>query len=235
MVFKQVRQPLSILSIQCKKIKGVFIVNWLIILAFAVSSSIDNLGIGISYGIRKIQIRLGPNILIGIICFLMSMAGISFGIWLSKILPGMLPVIFGAVLLFIIGIRIILLATPRKKETSTVINENDHPFKSIKGTLRNPELADTDMSGEIGWGEAIILGVALSANALTNGLGAGLLGLSPFAISLTAAIGSIVSVWAGVNLGSKLADIRIGSFTVGQFGTIISGVLILVLAFTAFF
>ncbi|OIK12200.1 sporulation membrane protein YtaF [Bacillus sp. MUM 116] len=208
---------------------------WLIILAFAVSSSIDNLGVGISYGIRKIQIRLGPNILIGIICFLMSIAGISFGLWLSKILPGMLPVIFGAVLLFIIGIRIILLAVPRKKAASKMNTEHDQQSKSIEGILRNPEAADVDKSGEIGWGEAIILGIALSANALTNGLGAGLLGLSPLAISLTAAIGSIVSVWAGVNLGSKLADIRIGSFTVGQFGTIISGIIILVIAFTAFF
>ncbi|EKN68096.1 hypothetical protein BAZO_06269 [Schinkia azotoformans LMG 9581] len=76
--------------------------NWLIILAFAVSSSIDNLGVGISYGIRKIQIRMGPNILIAVICFLMSMAGISFGLWLSNILPGMLPMIFGAFLLFLL-------------------------------------------------------------------------------------------------------------------------------------
>lgn len=209
--------------------------TWLIILAFAVSSSIDNLGVGISYGIRKIHIRVGPNLLIGIICFLMSLAGISFGIWLSKILPGMLPVIFGAVLLFIIGIRIILLAAPRKKASLTVETPAPQRPKSIKGILKNPETADSDGSGEIGWGESIILGIALSANALTNGLGAGLLGLSPLAISLTAAIGSVVSVWAGVRLGVNLANIRIGSFTVGQFGTIISGVLILVIAFTSFF
>ncbi|MED4351924.1 sporulation membrane protein YtaF [Schinkia azotoformans] len=209
--------------------------NWLIILAFAVSSSIDNLGVGISYGIRKIQIRLGPNILIAVICFLMSMAGISFGLWLSNILPGMLPMIFGAFLLFIIGIRIILLSAPRKKGNLEEVSEPTKQPTSIKGILRNPEVADADKSGDIGWGEAIILGVALSANALTNGLGAGLLGLSPLAISLTAAIGSFISVWAGVNVGSKLADVRIGSFTVGQFGTIISGVIILIIAFTAFF
>ncbi len=209
--------------------------GWMIILAFAVSSSIDNLGVGISYGIRKIQIRIGPNILMAVICFLMSMAGISFGLWLSKILPGMLPVIFGAFLLFIIGIRIILLSVPRKKEVSKKESGETKQAASITGILRNPEVADVDKSGEIGWGEAILLGVALSANALTNGLGAGLLGLSPLAISITAAIGSFISVWAGVNAGVKLADVRIGSFTLGQFGTIISGIIILVIAFTAFF
>ncbi|MGE7185525.1 sporulation membrane protein YtaF [Peribacillus sp. NPDC006672] len=208
--------------------------SWLIILAFAVSSSVDNLGVSISYGIRKIRIGLGANLLIGFICFLMSIAGISFGVWLSRILPGMFPVIIGAFFLIIIGIRIILLATPRKKVLA-VSHEHSNPSPSMKGVLKDPEAADVDNSGEIGWGEAVILGVALSANALTNGLGAGLLGFSPLAISLTAAIGSIISVWAGVKLGHKLASVRIGSFTLGEFGTIISGIIILIIAIRAFF
>ncbi|WP_312470888.1 sporulation membrane protein YtaF [Neobacillus sp.] len=210
--------------------------SWLIILAFAVSSSVDNLGVGISYGIRKIRIGLGANLLIGLICFLMSIVGITFGIWLSKILPGIFPVIIGAFFLLIIGIRIILLGAPRKKRTVAVSTESgQHQSPSMKGILRNPEVADVDNSGEIGLGEALLLGVALSANALTNGLGAGLLGFSPLEISLTAAIGSIISVWAGVKLGHKLADVRIGSFTLGEFGTIISGIIIIIIAFTAFF
>ncbi|WP_082191285.1 sporulation membrane protein YtaF [Peribacillus loiseleuriae] len=215
--------------------RSVSTLSWLIILAFAVSSSIDNLGVGISYGIRKIRVGIGANVLIAVICFLMSITGITFGMWLSQILPGMFPVIIGALLLVIIGVRIILLATPRKKEKSQVVQDSNTQSKSIKGILENPEVADLDQSGAIGWGEAVVLGVALSANALTNGLGAGLLGFSPLAISLTAAIGSFISVWIGVKLGYKLADVRIGSFTLGQFGTILSGIIILVLAFTAFF
>ncbi|HBZ10610.1 MAG TPA: sporulation membrane protein YtaF [Bacillus bacterium] len=208
---------------------------WLIILAFAISSSIDNLGVGISYGIRKINVRMGPNFMIAVTCFLFSMAGISFGLWLSNIFPGMLPVIFGAFLLFVIGIRIILLDAPRNNTTSKGNKKHKEQTKTLKGLLRNPESADADLSGDIGWGEAVILGVALSANALTNGLGAGLLGLSPLAISLTAAIGSFISVWAGVKLGAKLSNMRIGSYTVGQFGTVLSGAIILVIAITAFF
>ncbi|MFJ5624348.1 sporulation membrane protein YtaF [Peribacillus loiseleuriae] len=215
--------------------RSVSTLSWLIIVAFAVSSSIDNLGVGISYGIRKIRVGIGANVLIAVICFLMSITGITFGMWLKKILPGMFPVIIGALLLVIIGVRIILLATPRKKEKSQVVQDSNTQSKSIKGILENPEVADLDQSGAIGWGEAVVLGVALSANALTNGLGAGLLGFSPLAISLTAAIGSFISVWIGVKLGYKLADVRIGSFTLGQFGTILSGIIIVVLAFTAFF
>ena len=205
--------------------------TWLIILAFAVSSSIDNLGVGISYGIRKIKIGVGSNCLIAVVCFLLSMGGITFGMLMSTVLPGMLPVIFGALLLVVIGIRVILLAKPSMKKSA--MEEVVEP-STISGILRNPEVADVDQSGDIGWLEAIFLGVALSANALTNGLGAGLLGLSPLVISITAAIGSFVSVWLGVKLGGKLADVRIGSFTVGQFGTILSGVIILLIAVSAF-
>ncbi|MCL1694511.1 sporulation membrane protein YtaF [Lysinibacillus sp. BPa_S21] len=209
--------------------------NWLMIVAFTFSSSIDNLGVGLSYGIRKINVRFDKNILISIICFLMSMGGISFGVWLSKILPGMLPVIIGALLLFIIGIRIILLAKPQKQETSTEESSYEIQSNTVQDILRNPEEAQFNKSGEIGWGEAVLLGIALSANALTNGVGAGLLGLSPLVISITAAIGSFITVWLGVLLGSKVADVRIGSFTLGQFGTIISGVILLIVAFGAFF
>lgn len=83
--------------------------------------------------------------------------------------------------------------------------------------------------------EAVILGIALSANAVTNGLGAGLLGLSPLAISLTAALGSFITVWFGVALGRKVAGIHIGSFTLGQFGTILSGVIVIFIACNSFF
>ncbi|WP_019122551.1 sporulation membrane protein YtaF [Brevibacillus massiliensis] len=208
--------------------------NWLPILGFAISSSIDNLGVGISYGIRGIRIGLGSNLLIAVICFLFSEAGILFGQWLSKVLPGIFPVLAGAFLLFVIGLRIILMAVPRKRDAA---NETvtEAPAKGIKGILNNPEIADFDKSGEIGFGEAIVLGIALSANALTNGLGAGLLGLSPLAISLTAAVGSFVTVWAGVAIGRRAAAVRIGSFTLGQFGTLLSGVILLVIAYNTLF
>jgi putative sporulation protein YtaF len=205
------------------------------ILGFAISSSVDNLGVGLSYGIRNIRIGLLSNIVVAVICFLFSEAGISFGKWISLIMPGILPAIVGAFLLVIIGIRIILLTTSHKRqlvndETTTTITQS----KRIRVILENPEIADTDRSGEIGLGEAIILGIALSANALTNGLGAGLLGFSPLAISLTAAIGSFITVWLGVYLGQKVADVRIGCYTLGEFGTILSGFILLVIATTTF-
>jgi putative Mn2+ efflux pump MntP len=146
------------------------------------------------------------------------MVGITFGRWISTILPGIFHVIVAVVLLTLIGIRIILLVVSHRNNGSD----------------------ELDSSGEenvryIGWIESSVLGVALSANALTNGLGAGLFGLSPLAISLTSALGSFITIWLGVMVGQKAANVRIGSFTLGQCGGLISGVTILIVAFTQIF
>jgi len=207
--------------------------SWLIILALTFSSSIDNLGVGLSYGIRNIRVSLLSNTLISVICFLFSACGIYAGMWISKILPGIFPVVLGAVILVIIGLRIMLLAVPRKnqaqKETSpTTLSSVDG---AIEGTVSTP----TVELRYIGFVESMILGVALSANALTNGIGAGLLGFSPILISVLAAIGSFVTIALGVSFGIKLSHVRIGKFTLGQFGTLISGALLLLVAFFAFF
>nr|WP_257146548.1 manganese efflux pump [Priestia megaterium] len=198
--------------------KGEYKMEWLFILGFALSSSIDNFGVGISYGVRKIRIRWLSNLLIAAICFLFSMVGIMFGRWISTVLPGLFPVIIAVVLLTLIGIRIILLVVSQRNN-------------------RIGELGSTDQENVryIGWIESSVLGVALSANALTNGLGAGLLGLSPLAISLTSAFGSFITVWLGVTVGQKAANVQIGKFTLGQFGTLISGITILIVAFTQIF
>ncbi|MGG1320476.1 manganese efflux pump [Priestia megaterium] len=198
--------------------KGEYKMEWLFILGFALSSSIDNFGVGISYGVRKVRIKWLSNLLIAAICFLFSMVGITFGRWISTILPGVFHVIVAVVLLTLIGIRIILLV----------------------GSQRNDGIDQLDSTGQvkvrsIGWIESSVLGVALSANALTNGLGAGLLWLSPLAISLTSAFGSFITVWLGVMVGQKAANVQIGKFTLSQCGTLISGITILIVAFTQIF
>lgn len=213
-------------------------VTWILIFGFAVSSSLDNLGVGISYGIRGIRINHLSNLIIAVICFILSMSGIISGQWIAEVLPGILPVLIGALLLFIVGARIILLAVPRKKQESNQNSEEAGETASsgsLKGILQNPETVDKDKSGSIGNLEAAVLGVALAANAVTNGIGAGMMGLSPIAISLTAAGGGYITIWLGVTLGKKMLAIRIGSFTLGQFSTILSGIIIILIACNSFF
>lgn len=206
--------------------------TWIFILGLALSSSLDNLGVGISYGIRKIRISLFSNSIISIVCFLFSFSGILFGKWISTVIPGILPILISVFILFAIGFRIVWLSIPRKQQNE---EKESKELKGFSAILQNPESVDFDKSKDIGIIEAFVLGVALSTNALVNGLSAGLLGYSPLVISLAAAIGSFLAVWIGAKLGQKAADIQIGSFKLGQFGTLISGILLMLIAFKFFF
>jgi putative sporulation protein YtaF len=203
---------------------------WLTIFALSISSSIDNFGVGISYGIRGIRVGYIANFIISIIAFVFSETGIVFGQYMSKVFPGSLSNVLGALFLFVIGIRIVLMTIPRKNKKEQVANEPSNGFNDY---LSSPEKADLDQSGDLSVFESIVLGIAVSMNALTNGLGAGLIGLPPMAISLSAAFFSYLAIWLGVSLGNKVAHIRIGSWTLGQFSTIISGVILLLIALHA--
>ncbi|PIC78696.1 sporulation membrane protein YtaF [Sporosarcina sp. P18a] len=196
--------------------------TWLLIAGFAVSSSIDNFGVGLSYGVQQVRIPFTSNAFIAAICFIFSLIGIVAGAWLAEMLPGILPDLIAFAVLSIIGIRIMIIAfrQPRKHQANV---------------FSEPEKMDFDGSSHISVGEALLLGIALSANALTNGVGAGLLTLSPIAIALSAAVGSYITLSIGVGLGARLAGVRIGKMSVGQFGTFMSGVIILLIAVTRLF
>lgn len=199
--------------------------DWFFIVALAFASSIDNLAAGLSYGVRGIRIGLGANLIIAAICFAFSEAGILFGQWVGEVLPGNLPDIVGAVLLFLIGIRILLLVLPRAKDEGPVAPDSSR--RTVAGWFARVLAVE---SGRIGLIEALLLGIALSANALANAVGAGLLHMPSLAIALSASIGSLLTISVGVALGLRAMQISIGRFDLGRFGTLVSGVILVGLA-----
>ncbi|PGZ94317.1 sporulation membrane protein YtaF [Bacillus sp. AFS029533] len=203
---------------------------WITVLFLAFSSSIDNFGVGITYGIRGIKVGLLANLIISIIAFIFSEAGIVSGQYISKVFPGTLSNVIGAFFLLVIGLRIVLLTFPRKDKQTIINNDDESVSNIVTNYLSSPEKADVDHSGDISSFEAIILGTAVSMNALTNGLGVGLIGLSPFAISIAASIFSFLAIWLGVLLGKKVANVKIGGWSLGQFSSIISGVILVLIA-----
>lgn len=200
--------------------------NWLFIVAFAVASSIDNFAVGLSYGVRGIRISLGSNLIIAAVCFVFSLAGIFLGHWIGAVLPGSLPDIVGSVLLFLIGVRILLLVMPRAKPVPSTAPASR--YRAISNWFARVLAVE---SGKIGLPEALILGVALSANALANAVGAGLLQMPPLAIALSASVGSLLTISVGVALGLRATQVSIGRLDLGRFGTLLSGLILVCLAF----
>jgi manganese efflux pump family protein len=76
------------------------------LLMLSIATSIDALAVGFSFSVLKNQI-LFPAIIIGIVCFLMTVTGMIFGKALAKIF-GKKVEIFGGLVLIAIGVKILM-------------------------------------------------------------------------------------------------------------------------------
>ena len=76
------------------------------LLMLSVATSIDALAVGFSFSVLKVPVVF-PSIIIGIVCFFMTVAGMLFGKVLAGIF-GKKVEIFGGIVLIAIGIKILI-------------------------------------------------------------------------------------------------------------------------------
>ncbi len=90
--------------------------------------------------------------------------------------------------------------------------------------LQHPVLADQDSSGYIDLKESLLLSMALMLNNIPNGVGAGLLGLSPLLTTVMVGGLSILTFWVGIGLGRSL-----GVRWLGRHAGTLSGLLLIMI------
>ena len=86
--------------------EGVSLIGFKVLTLLAVATSIDALAVGISYGLLGEAILL-PSVIIGIVAFAFSFAGVLAGHKLSGVLGSKME-IFGGVILILIGCKFLL-------------------------------------------------------------------------------------------------------------------------------
>lgn len=180
----------------------------------AISSSIDSLGIGITYGIKNTKISLIGKIILFIISITITYLSIFLGNFIQNIFPGFLTKLIGSSILIFMGIYICFEALKNKTNSSNVFN--------------NPISSDFDNSKTIDSKESIFLAVALSLDSFCIGICGSLtdinLTLFPFLVSILQL--------AFISLGSYLG-IHIRNFCKFPQNTwsIISGLLLIFIGF----
>jgi putative Mn2+ efflux pump MntP len=75
------------------------------VIVLSLATSIDALAVGVSFGVLHVAVIL-PALIIGIVCFVISFAGVMLGERLESILGNKME-IFGGIILVLIGIRIL--------------------------------------------------------------------------------------------------------------------------------
>lgn len=181
-----------------------------LLLALAVSA--DGFGVGMAYSVRKIKIPPGA---VAIICaasmFFFALA-MLLGHGLKLVLSPHVAEKIGGAILCLIGLWLALEVSvkgrgkPEEGVKATYAQLRIKPMGIIIQVLRDPALADLDLSGVIGYSEALLLGMALALDAFGVGLGASMVDFDVLMTTLAVGACKFLLISLGTVMGAKIGS-----------------------------
>ena len=157
-------------------------------LLYSLSSNLDNLVIGIAYGVKKIKIGITPNLIIATVTSIGTLISMSVGKFISGFLPTSLTNMLGAVIIMLLGlyflIQSILKLIPKSYSNSLAL-------KNVDEIMDYAEKSDSDNSGTLNIKEAFVVSLGLMLNNLGTGLAASITGVN---VSITVICTFILSI-----------------------------------------
>lgn len=201
------------------------------VLLLSLSSNLDNVGVGISYGTRKINIPFYSNLLIAVITGTGTFLSMTAGNEIVNLISPHIANALGSLIIAGAGVWVFIQkpasGNPNGAGTQC-LQKTDISDQSLLRRmfmiLDHPFLADTDFSGHISLKEGFLLGLALTLNNLANGLGAGLVGLNTAMVTAFTVMFSILTIWFGIEFGQYS-----GVHWFGRYSSRISGLILIVL------
>lgn len=188
----------------------------MIMLVFlAIALSIDSLGIGLSYGIRRIKISALAMTIISAVTIIICALAVFLGSLLPIIFNRELAVILGAIMLVFIGVLIIYNSLVEKGEgeekKKSTNNEKRTVFSLVIkamgitiNIIKEPESSDMNKSNVIEAREAFYLAVALCLDSVGAAIGSGAIGTNPYLFAALICIFQNVFLVMGSFWGRKL-------------------------------
>ena len=175
----------------------------------SLSSSIDSLGIGITYGMKNTKISFWSKIILLVISFLITSAAVCFGDYLNQFLPELYASLLGTGLLVLIGLFVIVKAV-------------------IESRLPKQDYYDYNHSNLIDPAEASVRGVALSVDSFGIGISSSFMGINSFFFPIFVSFFQFLFLSLGNFMGKKIHKI---SQVPDIVWSILSGVLLILIAF----
>ncbi|WP_107943312.1 manganese efflux pump MntP family protein [Metasolibacillus fluoroglycofenilyticus] len=176
--------------------------QWITIILVGIAVNLDNLGISLAYGMKRIKIPLVSNATIAILSMIITYVAVTVGVALIDYISVYLANLLGSLLLCVIGVWTLL--SHRLIKTNRV--------KSF----------DKDKNSILSLKEAIPLGFVLSANCLATGIAIGANDISTIWMVISIGVFSFITVAIGSHFGILLTKTFIG-----QYSTAISGWLLI--------
>lgn len=192
--------------------------GWISLLILSVAIGLDGLSVGITYGLRRMNIPFQSLCVIGFCSLAVVFSVMSVGnTFLQWVTPAMSQKL-GASILILIGFITLWRMHFSKDKKLELPGKNEEPseqpmtqiriFGLIIQILRDPSYADSDQSGHISGWEAVILGLALSLDAFGAGISFALLGYPPLLTASFVAVTSVFLLFVGMMLGKRFEKFR---------------------------
>lgn len=223
-------------------------------LFLAISSSIDSLGIGITYGIKNTKIIMSAKFILFFISFIISIISIYFGNLLKYILPDFFIHYLGSFILILMGLFMCFQSLKVSKQKHKMNdNKNLKDTKCLKNTenskisdtekiysffikclgitikiIKNPNSSDFDKSNIIDSKEALFLGLALSLDSFCIGIGLSMINTFSLIFPLLISCFQLFFLSLGNYLGKKLYSFN---KLPDNIWSIISGILLIIIGF----
>lgn len=198
----------------------------------AISGSIDSLGVGITYGLKKTKIPFSSFIVLFILSITITSLSTSFGNIITSFISPNFTDLIGCLILFGIGIFIIYGATLKKEKENKSVSLPQHKEYNIFikflgitiNIIKDPISSDLDNSNKIDIKESIFLSIALSLDSISIGFGASTIGINSFIFPLLTSIFQILFLNLGRIIGKNINTI---SKCPKNIWNIISGILLI--------
>ena len=195
-------------------------------LSFSLSSNLDNVVVGIAYGIKKVKIGIISNLIIAFVTSIGTYLSMLAGAYISKFLPRSFANAFGALIIIILGIYFIIQSiTKLIKNTKS----KELALKNITDMIEYAQKSDLDNSGDINMKEALIVAFGLTFNNLGTGVAASITGVN---IQLTVIFTFILSIFT-IIFGGAIGNHVLGKI-LGKYASLFSGVLLIILGIIEF-
>lgn len=189
-------------------------------LFLAISSSIDSLGIGVTYGLKSTKISYIANVILFIISIMITTFSMWFGNCIRNFFPHNITNIIGSLIIVFMGIFMTIQAFKGKKITNSedlkkpINDEKIYSFfiKYLGITIqiiKNPTYSDFDNSKKIDCKEAFFLAIALSLDSFCIGIGSTIAGISSSLFPFFISIFQLLFLKLGNIIGEKLTNTKI--------------------------
>lgn len=206
----------------------------------AMSASLDSLGVGITYGIKKTKISFFSILILFILSLLITSISTILGNILSSYVSTTFTTILGSLMLCSIGFFIIYNAINSNRKTlssnKVVTNMEYNIFIKCLGItiniIKNPITSDFDKSNKIDIKESIFLGFALSLDSISIGFAGSTIGINFMIFSLFISLFQILFLSIGMFLGKKISQI---SKLPSNIWNLISGTILIFIGISKFY